>query len=152
MALDSKKREAMLKQLASPLPQLQQRKRHLITDVDEADEVSSHPVKKAARKASPARCKIVTLPTPIAKPVAPEVIPPRAPTPPPPQPAPQPSHHDNFEPEPSPQAQAIQLHQRIILRLTLQMSPKNKKAKPRIKLIQKSLKPMQKPKPMNWPL
>src|ERR1041385_4609960 len=100
MALDSKKREAMLKQLASPLPQLKQRKRRMLADTEEIDEVSSHPAKKATRKASPPRCKIIKLGKPSSKPSAPAVAsppphpeanPPRVQPPPPPHPAPQPS-------------------------------------------------------------
>src|ERR1041385_8610183 len=43
MAIDSKKHEAMIKQLASPLPKQLPQKRRLITDAaDEVDEVNYH--------------------------------------------------------------------------------------------------------------
>ena len=65
MEEDARKREAMMKDIATPLPTMQLRKRKLIIDVaDDADEVESHPPKKIAKPASPPRCQIIRLPTP----------------------------------------------------------------------------------------
>src|SRR4051812_1111022 len=67
MEADAKKREAMLKELASTLPNLQPRKRRLITHAaEDAEEVDSHPPEKIAKPASPPRCKIIRMPTPPA--------------------------------------------------------------------------------------
>ena len=119
MEADAWKREAMLKEIASPLSNLQPRKRKLITNgAEDADEVESHPPEKIAKLASPPRCKIIRMPTPPKNPPATEAIPPQAPSQAPPQAPPQaptppraptppvvePSLNDNFEPERSPPA------------------------------------------------
>src|SRR3954469_14760265 len=102
MEAKAQKREAMIKEIASPLHNLQPRKRKLITDAaDDADEVDFHPPEKIAKPASPPRCKTIRLPTPPRNPPATEVVPPQAPpqapTPPraPTPPAVEPSLNDN---------------------------------------------------------